>query len=69
MSEKGLLCKIYKIFLKLNNKKQSDFSNEPKTLSNITPKIIQMEKSLYEKMLHIIYHQGNVNENNNETLL
>lgn len=50
-SDKRLLSKIYKKYLKINNKKQL---SEPRTSINNSPKTIYRWKYACEKMLHMM---------------
>ena len=61
-SDKGHLFKIYKEFLKPNSKKTNNpIKNSVKDLSRDHQRRYTDGKQEYEKMLHIIYHQGKAN--------
>ena len=63
--DKELLSKIYKEHLKVNKKKRK---NSIKKWAKYRNKHL-IKEDTHEKMLHIICHQGNKNENNNKKQL
>lgn len=69
ISGKGLISRIHKKILELNNKRTTQFKNWAKDLDRHFPKedIKMGNQSAHENMLTIICHQGN--ENHNEIAL
>ena len=63
ISDKALLLKTYKELVKVNNKKKKKktrLENWPKTLKDISALPYRWQ-IVYEKMLYLIYYQGNAN--------
>jgi hypothetical protein len=64
-SKKGLINKIYKELKKLNSQKINDPIKKRATELNRTfsKEEIQMAKKIHEKILTILSHKGNANQN------
>lgn len=59
------VSRIYKEILQIQNKRTTQFENGQRIRIDISPKKLSNGQFAYEKLLDVIIHEGNANQNHN----